>query len=67
MFSPGQALLSIGGKIIGGKIIGDKLFVARLFVAVKIWDSIIFKGLHGTATVAMAYLILDLWDCGLYW
>ena len=24
-------------------------------------------GLHGTATVAMAYLILDLWDCGLYW
>ena len=44
-----------------------KLFVARLFVAVKIWDNIIFKGLHGTATVAMAYLILDLWDCGLYW
>jgi len=35
MFSPGQALLSIG--------------------------------LHGTATVAMAYLILDMWDCGLYW
>ena len=26
-----------------------------------------FTGLHGTATVAMAYLILDLWDCGLYW
>ena len=24
-------------------------------------------GLHGTATVAMTYLILDLWDCGLYW
>lgn len=30
-------------------------------------QSLLSIGLHGTATVAMAYLILDLWDCGLYW
>ena len=52
MFSPGQALLSIGRKTVGENKAKYMLRVA---------------GLHGTATVAMAYLILDLWDCGLYW
>ena len=30
-------------------------------------QSLLSITLHSTATVAMAYLILDIWDCGLFW
>ena len=35
MFSPGQALLSIGGKIIGGKIIDDKIICGKTICCSK--------------------------------
>ena len=30
-------------------------------------QSLLSIGTHATATVAMAYLILDIWDCDLFW
>ena len=30
-------------------------------------QSLLSITLHSTATVAMAYLILDIWDCDLFW
>ena len=30
-------------------------------------QSLLSIALHASATVSMAYLILDVWDCGLFW
>ena len=30
-------------------------------------QSLLSIGTHATATIALAYLILDIWDCNLFW